>query len=140
MRKDFRKQNFGRTRRFCRSHFVLQRSWNSLNSFGAKLKRVTAGWSVVQRVRIISHAWAIFLCSAVFFCPPAYADKLRITPEVSAAADQIYSGDLEGGRQAALRLQQEQPEHPIGYLLEAEVLWWKFACSSAKFKYGMTYP
>jgi tetratricopeptide (TPR) repeat protein len=94
----------------------------------------------VQRVRIIPYAWAIFLCGAAFLCAPAHADKLRITPEISAATDQIFSGDLEGGRQAALRLQQEQPEHPIGYLLEAEALWWKIWCSSAEFKYGMTFP
>ncbi len=61
-------------------------------------------------------------------------------PEVIAAADQIYSGDLEGGREAALRLQQERPEHPIGYLLEAEALWWKIWCTSAEFKYGMNFP
>lgn len=94
----------------------------------------------MQRIRIIPHLWAIFLCSAAFFCSPAYADKLRITPEISAATDRIFSGDLEGGRQAALRLQQEQPEHPIGYLLEAEALWWKIWCASAEFKYGMTFP
>jgi tetratricopeptide (TPR) repeat protein len=94
----------------------------------------------VQRVRIISYAWAIFVCSAAFFCAPAHADQLQVTPDVLAAADQIYSADLEGGREAALRLQQEQPQHPIGYLLEAEALWWKMWCASAEFKYGMTFP
>ena len=94
----------------------------------------------MQRVRIISYAWAIFVCSAAFFCAPAHADQLQVTPDVLAAADQIYSADLEGGREAALRLQQEQPQHPIGYLLEAEALWWKMWCASAEFKYGMTFP
>lgn len=94
----------------------------------------------MQRARIISYAWAISLCSAGFFCAPARADKLRVPAEVIAAADQIYSGDLEGGREAALRLQEQQPEHPVGYLLEAEALWWKIWCTSAEFKYGMTYP
>jgi tetratricopeptide (TPR) repeat protein len=92
------------------------------------------------QVRKICYVWVISLCSAAFFCAPVRADKLRVTPEVLAAADQIYSGDLEGGREAALRLQQEQPEHPIGYLLEAEALWWKIWCTSAEFKYAMTYP
>lgn len=96
--------------------------------------------SFVQRVRIISYVWTISLCSAGFFCAPARADKLRLPPEVIAAADQIYSGDLEGGREAALHLQQERPEHPIGYLLEAEALWWKIWCTSAEFKYGMNFP
>ncbi len=94
----------------------------------------------MQRFRIISWVWAISLCSAAFLCAPVRADKLRVTPEALAAADQIYSGDLEGGREAALRLQLERPEHPIGYLLEAEALWWKIWCTSAEFKYGMTYP
>jgi hypothetical protein len=79
----------------------------------------------VQRVRLIFCLWTVVLCSAAFFCVPVRADKLKLTPEALAVADQIYSGDFEGGRLAALRLQDEQPEHPIGYLLEAEALWWK---------------
>jgi tetratricopeptide (TPR) repeat protein len=61
-------------------------------------------------------------------------------PEALATADQIYSGDFDGGGAAALRLQEQQPDHPIGYLLEAEALWWKIWCTSAEFKYGMTFP
>jgi tetratricopeptide (TPR) repeat protein len=95
---------------------------------------------VAQRIGIVSSSWTIALCSAAFFCAPVRADKLRVTPEFLAAADQIYSGDLEGGRQAALRIQREQPDHPGGYLLEAEALWWKIWCTSAEFRYGMTYP
>jgi tetratricopeptide (TPR) repeat protein len=94
----------------------------------------------VQRVRLIFYLWMVVLCSATFLCAPVRADKLKLTPEALAVSDQIYSGDFEGGRQAALRLQEQQPEHPIGYLLEAEALWWKIWCTSAEFKYGMTYP
>jgi tetratricopeptide (TPR) repeat protein len=83
---------------------------------------------------------AILLYSAAFVCAPARADRLSLTPEALAAADQIYSGDFDSGRAAALRLQEQQPQHPIGYLLEAEALWWKIWCTSAEFKYGMTYP
>jgi tetratricopeptide (TPR) repeat protein len=122
------------------SHFVLQRSWNSLNSFGAELEKLQPDGFVVQGDRINSYVWTIALFGAAFFCAPARADKLHVTPEVLAAADQIFSGDLDGGREAALRLQEEQPENPIGYLLEAEALWWKIWCTSAEFKYGMTFP
>lgn len=94
----------------------------------------------MRRVRLIFYLWTIVFCSLAFFCAPVRADRLMLPPEALAAADQIYSGDFEGGRQAALRLQDEQPEHPIGYLLEAEALWWKIWCTSAEFKYGMTYP
>ncbi len=122
------------------SHFVLQLYWNSLNLFGAELEKLRPDRFVVQRLRIISYVWATSLCSAAFFTAQVRADKLRVTPEVLAAADQIYSGDLQGGRETALRLQQERPEHPIGYLLEAEALWWKIWCTSAEFKYGMSFP
>jgi tetratricopeptide (TPR) repeat protein len=94
----------------------------------------------VQRVRLKFYFWTVVLCSVALFCAPVRADKLKLTPEALAVSDQIYSGDFEGGRRAALRLQEEQPEHPIGYLLEAEALWWKIWCTSAEFKYGMTYP
>ena len=82
---------------------------------------------------------ALFLAT-LFLCSSARAEKISVPPEVLAAADLIYSGDLDGGRQAALRLQEQQPDHPIGYLLEAEALWWKIWCTSAEFKYGMTFP
>ena len=94
----------------------------------------------MHRFRNISGIWLLLLCWAEFFCAPAQADQLQLDPQVIALADQIYSGDFEGGRAAALRLQEERPEHPIGYLLEAEALWWKIWCMSAEFKYGMTYP
>ena len=94
----------------------------------------------MQRVRVISYLCAVSLCSAALFSVQLRADKLDVPPEVIAAADQIYSGDFEAGREAALRLQQERPEHPIGYLLEAEALWWKIWCTSAEFKYGMNFP
>jgi tetratricopeptide (TPR) repeat protein len=94
----------------------------------------------VRRAPTISHIWLILLCSAASLCPPARADKLTVMPEALAVADQIYSGDFEGGRAAALRLQEQQPQDPAGYLLEAEALWWKIWCTSAEFKYGMTFP
>lgn len=64
--------------------------------------------------------------------------KLSAPPKAYAALDKIYSGDPEAGIEEARRLQQEQPGHPLGYLLEAEALWWKIWCTSADFKYGMT--
>jgi tetratricopeptide (TPR) repeat protein len=94
----------------------------------------------VRRFQNTSGGWLLLLCCASFFCASARADQLRVDPQIIAVVDQIYSGDFEGGRAGALRLEEEQPEHPIGYLLEAEALWWKIWCASAEFKYGMTFP
>lgn len=91
------------------------------------------------RIRTISLISMLSLCATIFYAP-ARAEGLRVTPEALAAAEQIYSGDFDAGRQAALRFQEQQPDDPLGYLLEAEALWWKIWCSSAEFKYGMTFP
>jgi tetratricopeptide (TPR) repeat protein len=89
---------------------------------------------------------AILLCTmlcaaalhAACFAAEARAEKLPLPPGTSAALDKIYSFDTDGAIADAQRLQKEQPDHPLGYLLEAEALWWKIFCTSAEFKFGMT--
>ena len=97
--------------------------------------------------RIRARAWgAKFLCTmlcavalpAACFAPEARAEKLPLPPGTSAALDKIYSFDTDGAIADAQHLQKEQPDHPLGYLLEAEALWWKIFCTSAEFKFGMT--
>ena len=75
---------------------------------------------------------------ATFFAAGAHAEKLTLPPGTSAALDKIYSFDTEGAIADAKHQQREQPDHPLGYLLEAEALWWKIFCTSAEFKYGLT--
>lgn len=82
----------------------------------------------------------VLFCAVALGCAPARAEKLDANPEALAALEKIYSGDLEGAREDAVRLEQEHPEHPLGYLLEADAMWWKIWCMSAEFKYGMTFP
>jgi hypothetical protein len=76
----------------------------------------------------------------VFSATPARAraSKLILPPEAPGILDKIYSFDLDGAVEAAKRMEQQQPGYPLGYLLEAEALWWRMWCSSAEFKYGMT--
>jgi tetratricopeptide (TPR) repeat protein len=84
---------------------------------------------------------AIFLCvislSAAFLEKPANAQKLHLPTGTSAAVDKIYAFDLDAATADAQRLQTEQPNHPIGYLVEAEALWWKVWGTSAEFRFGM---
>jgi len=85
---------------------------------------------------------AILLCAvallASFFATEAHAEKLKLPPGTSAMIEKIYSFDMDAEIADARRLQKEQPEHPLGYLLEAEALWWKIWCTSSEFKYGMS--
>ena len=63
-----------------------------------------------------------------------------VPPAANPVVNQIYSGDLTGAIDGSHHFQQEHPDHPLGYLLEAETLWWKIWCTSAEFRYGMSYP
>jgi tetratricopeptide (TPR) repeat protein len=69
---------------------------------------------------------------------PAHASNITPPSETPAILDKIYSFDLEGAVESAKRMEQELPNHPLGYLLEAEALWWRIWCTSADFKYGMS--
>jgi tetratricopeptide (TPR) repeat protein len=68
----------------------------------------------------------------------AGAPKLTLTAETPAILEKMYSFDIDGAVEAAKRMELEHPEHPLGYLLEAEALWWKIWCTSTEFKYGMS--
>jgi len=65
------------------------------------------------------------------------ATQLSVPLETRAIIDKIYAFDLDGAISDAHLMQQSLPEHPIGFLLESEALWWKIWCRSAEFKYGM---
>ena len=79
----------------------------------------------------------IFLLLSLFAAPAGVA-KLALPPETPAVLDKIYSFDIAGAVEAAKRMEQDRPDHPLGYLLESEALWWRIWCASADFKYGMT--
>jgi tetratricopeptide (TPR) repeat protein len=66
------------------------------------------------------------------------ASGITLPSETPAILDKIYSFDLDEAAQAANRMQQQRPNHPLGYLLEGEALWWRIWCTSAEFKYGMS--
>ncbi|HKW61450.1 MAG TPA: hypothetical protein VJN89_02800 [Candidatus Acidoferrum sp.] len=73
-----------------------------------------------------------------FSSSPARATQLTLPPETPGILEKIYSFDLDGAQEAARQLQKEHPEHPIGYLLESDALWWRFWCTAAEFKYGLS--
>jgi tetratricopeptide (TPR) repeat protein len=68
----------------------------------------------------------------------AKAENLALPPGTTAILDEIYSFDLDSGIADSKRLEEQQPDHPLGYLLEAEARWWKIWCLAAEYKYGMT--
>lgn len=90
---------------------------------------------VARRGGIICLGLMIF---ALLLARDARAEKLVLPEGAEATLGKIYSFDLEGAINDAKRLQNDRPDHPLGFLLEAEARWWKIWCLAAEFKYGMT--
>ncbi len=63
--------------------------------------------------------------------------KLVVSPQVARAVDQIYAGDPDGAIVAAKQMEKENPQDPLGYLVEAEARWWKLYCAQSEIRYGM---
>jgi tetratricopeptide (TPR) repeat protein len=91
----------------------------------------------MNSMRMRGYGVVALLLFTTILAAPARAAKLVVPGETPAILDKIYSFDLPGAIEDARRMQAEQPEHPLGYLLEAEALWWRIWCTSAEFKYGM---
>ncbi len=64
--------------------------------------------------------------------------SLELLPGSEQILEHLYSGQGDLAIHEAQELQREWPAHPLGYILEAEALWWKIWVSSAEYKYGMS--
>src|SRR5258707_496936 len=118
----------------CKTAFRAAVSATAQNEYTAP----TPAAAFMSRATLVAFAFAI--CSVLLLGPPARGAKLDLPPSAHVVLDQIYSGDLASALDGAHRLEQENPAQPLGYMLEAEALWWRIWCTSAEFKYGMTYP
>ena len=86
----------------------------------------------------LRSAGLVSLFLLAFSHSPARATELNLPPETPAILEKIYSFELDGAQEAAKQMQKEHPDRPIGYLLESDALWWRFWCTAAEFKYGMS--
>jgi tetratricopeptide (TPR) repeat protein len=57
--------------------------------------------------------------------------------QVHTTLDRIFHGDSDSALAAAQHLESLMPDHPIGYLLEAEAQWWKIYCQALSIKYNL---
>jgi tetratricopeptide (TPR) repeat protein len=87
-------------------------------------------------VRNPIRPFRILLCLAIaaFASGEARASQLDIPPEANQAIHLMYSGKTEQAVALARKVEAERPEHPLGYLIEADVLWWKIYCKWAERK------
>jgi tetratricopeptide (TPR) repeat protein len=91
---------------------------------------------MLRFLRLLPFLLALTLLSSRTFSEPH--GNLSFPPNISTILDQIYSGRRDLALPEIRQLQQQNPEDPLGYLLEDEAEWWKMWCEAAEFKFGMT--
>jgi len=67
---------------------------------------------------------------------PARASGLDIPPDAKEAIDRMYLGKTEEAIALAHKVETERPDHPLGYLIEADILWWNIYCKWSERKYN----
>jgi len=87
------------------------------------------------RVSLLGLLAAIL--AAALYTAPARAEGIALPPEALLGMDKIYGGDPDAAIAIARDMEQARPDHPLGYLLHAEAIWWKRYCAACEIKYGM---
>ena len=90
---------------------------------------------IPSRYRRMLFCLAIAACSSLF-ASEARASDLHIPPDATKAINLMYLGKPEEVVGLALKLEAERPEHPLGYLIQADVLWWNIYCRWSERKYN----
>jgi tetratricopeptide (TPR) repeat protein len=66
----------------------------------------------------------------------ARASELEIPREAREAIDLMYAGKTDQAIALAHKLEETRPDHPLGYLIEADALWWNIYCKWSERKYN----
>ncbi len=106
-------------------------AWVFSRKYAAKKKN--------NRVRFTTHPFRpLLLLGAVLLLAPAQAraSQLNIPPEAGEAIRLMYSGKPDQAIALARTLEAARPDHPLGYLIESDALWWKIYCNWLERKYN----
>lgn len=86
--------------------------------------------------KISARLCLLFAALTALFAREARASQLEIPREARQAIDLMYSGKTEQAIALAHKLEEARPDHPLGYLIEADVLWWNIYCKWSERKYN----
>src|SRR3989442_14123646 len=82
------------------------------------------------RLLLLLAVWAVLPA-------PARAEgELHLPPEATEGLRLLYSGDPDAAMEMFRRIEERQPDYPVGYLLEANAQWWKIYCAACEIKYN----
>jgi hypothetical protein len=87
--------------------------------------------------KLTLHPRVHFLLAIVLVAPIGVrAAQLNVPPQATEAIRLMYSGNPDQAIVLARGLEAARPEHSLGYLIEADVLWWKIYCKWLERKYN----
>jgi len=73
---------------------------------------------------------------ATLWARPARASRLDVPPDAKEAIHKMYLGQTEEAIALAHKIEAERPDHPLGYLIESDILWWNIYCKWSERKYN----
>lgn len=100
----------------------------SLRSLNSTWSRKLLGVALPARLAIVV---------VVLFPSSIFAVPLDVPPAARQGLEQLYAGDPDAAVITFRQLQRDDTASPLGYLLEADALWWKIYCVSCEVKWGM---
>src|SRR5689334_21577670 len=98
-----------------------------MHSFAFRRRRIVASWRhslpPVLILLVTSLSGSLQARSTAGQASPPTEEALR--QQALQGMNILMNGDPDGAIQVFRKIQQEAPESPIGYLFEADALWWK---------------
>jgi tetratricopeptide (TPR) repeat protein len=68
---------------------------------------------------------------------PVFGALPELPADARKGLARLYDGETDRAIAHFRRLQQREPEHPLGYLLEANALWWRIYCEACEFRWNL---
>jgi tetratricopeptide (TPR) repeat protein len=78
--------------------------------------------------------WLFF--AAILWPRPAHASSLNLPDAARHGLDLLYAGRTDDAIAQFRQVQAEDPDGPLGYLLEAEARWWQIYCNACEVKWN----
>jgi hypothetical protein len=102
------------------------------------LKRVRNDTETLNAHKLFRLCSSLCFCLAVsaFASGETRASELNIPPEATEAIRLMYSGKTGQAISLARKIEAGRPEHPLGYLIEADIRWWQIYCKWSQRKYN----
>ena len=75
--------------------------------------------------------------AALLWPAAAPAAGLNLPPAATEGLDLLYAGQPDKALDLFRGITAAQPDHPLGYLLEAEARWWQIYCETCAIKWNM---